>query len=188
MQEILSEFPEVDNGLDPSPAGLEDGSTLKGAQVGSPRKGGDFWRGEAEAKRARQALVGTADGTGRLRGILDAVRSNRLEDDFSDCWSFSREDFERKLHHKRAKVKVIFVELPDTVAVQGPESEIVGNMVTNDFLALLDVKERQIVMCLNSGITKLTEIAQILGYANHSPVSKKLTRIRHLAEQHLRNS
>ena len=72
--------------------------------------------------------------------------------------------------------------------MQGPESEIVGNMVTNDFLALLDVKERQIVVCLNSGITKLTEIAQILGYANHSPVSKKLTRIRHLAEQHLRNS
>lgn len=36
-----------------------------------------------------------ADADGRLRGILDAVRSNRVEDYFSDRWSYAREDFER---------------------------------------------------------------------------------------------
>jgi hypothetical protein len=42
----------------------------------------------------------------------------------------------------------------------------------------LNVKEKQIVVCLRSGITGLEEIAQIMGYANHSPISKKLTKIR----------
>jgi hypothetical protein len=114
--------------------------------------------------------VEAADQTGRLRGILDAVRSHRIEDDFSSHWSYAREDFERKLHGKRRKVKVAFVELPDTVPVQGPESEVLGSLITNDFLALLDVRNRQIVVLLASGVTSKTEIADILGYANHSAV------------------
>jgi argonaute-like protein implicated in RNA metabolism and viral defense len=54
--------------------------------------------------------------------------------------------------------------------------------VTNDFLALLDTKNRQIVVLLNSGMTSKTEIAKVLGYANHSGVSKRLTQIRKTAE------
>jgi hypothetical protein len=34
------------------------------------------------------------------------------------------EDFERRLYRKRAKIKVRFVELTDTITVQGPETEI----------------------------------------------------------------
>jgi hypothetical protein len=34
------------------------------------------------------------------------------------------------------------------------------------------------VILLNSGVTSRTEIAQVLGYANHSAVSKRLDRIR----------
>ena len=124
-----------------------------------------------------------ADADGRLRGILDAVRSNRVEDDFSDRWSFAREDFERKLYRKRSKIKTTFVELTDTIPVQGPETEIVGQTVTADFMALLDERNREIVVLLNSGHTSLTEIADILGYANHSPISKRLNRIRRQAEQ-----
>ena len=51
-------------------------------------------------------VVEAADARGRLRAIIDAVRSNRVEDDFSDRWSYAREDFERKLYHKRNKVRV----------------------------------------------------------------------------------
>ena len=54
------------------------------------------------------------------------------------------EDFERKLHRKRNKVGVRFVELTDTIPVQGPESEVVGSLVTNDFLATLDTRNRRI--------------------------------------------
>jgi nicotinamide riboside kinase len=57
--------------------------------------------------------VEAADSTGRLRGILDTVRAHRVADDFSASWSYAREDFERKLHRKRNKVSVRFVELTD---------------------------------------------------------------------------
>ena len=155
---------------------------LPGAVTGNPRMGGPVWVGEDDAREALVETIEAADQTGRLRGILDAVRSNRVEDDFSSRWSFAREDFERKLHGKRRKVRVRFVELTDTIPVQGPESEVLGSLVTNDFLALLDFRNRQIVVLLNSGVTSRTEIADILGYANHSAVSKRLTQIRRTAE------
>lgn len=166
------------------PVTLEDGSVLEGATWGRPRKGGDVWSGEDEAQDFLAWTIEEADASGKLRGIIDAVRSHRVQDDFSSRWSYAKEDFERRLHHKRSKVSVRFVELTDTIPVQGPETEIVGNQVTADFMALLDEKERQIVILLNSGTTKLTDIAGIMGYKNHSPISKKLVRIRAKARQH----
>lgn len=184
---ILSDFPLVPGRVKEGPVRLTDGSLLPGATAGSPRTGGDLWRGEDEAAEVLADVVEAADGTGRLRSILDAVRSNRVEDDFSDRWSYAREDFERKLYRKRAKVKVRFVELTDTIPVQGPEAEVDGRIVYSDFLALLDERDRQIVVLLHSGMTKLTNIAHELGYANHSAVSKRLTQIRRQAERHFRD-
>lgn len=83
----------------------------------------------------------------------------------------------------RSKVSVRFVELTDQIPVQGPETEIIGNEVAADFMALLKEKERQIVILLNSGHTNLTDIAEVMGYKTHSPISKKLSRIRALASQ-----
>lgn len=75
------------------------------------------------------------------------------------------------------------MELPDTIPVQGPETEVEGQVVTADFMALLNAREREIVVLLNSGLTNLTDVAKELGYANHSPISKKLARIRKQAEK-----
>ena len=77
-------------------------------------------------------------------------------------------------------MSVRFVELTDNIPVQGPDSDVVGRLVTNDFLALLDVKQRQIVILLSSGYRQ-HEIAEHLGYANHSPVAKRLAQIRRQA-------
>lgn len=181
IQERLRDLPEVDKGKTPGPVILEDGSVLAGAVAGNPRTGGQVWFGEDDARDAVVETVEAADRTGRLRGILDAVRSHRIEDDFSSHWSYAREDFERKLYGKR-NVTVRFVELTDTVPVQGPESEALGNLITNDFLTLLDGRNRQIVVLLNSGVTSKTEIADVLGYANHSAVSKRLAQIRRAVE------
>ena len=76
-----------------------------------------------------------------------------------------------------------FVELTDTIPVQSPESEVLGKLVTSDFLALLDSQQREIVVLLSSGYRQ-HEIAEQLGYANHSPISKKLARIRRQAEKY----
>lgn len=143
-----------------------------------PLKGGAIWMGEEEAWDATCEMVELADSEGKLRGIIDAVRSNRVEEDFSEQWSFEREDFERKLYRKRNKIKVSFVELTDTVPVHGPESEVHENILWEDFFGLLDKKERRIVICLRSGKTNLGEIGKELGYKNHSPISKSLAKIR----------
>ncbi|RKS06601.1 hypothetical protein DFP74_2241 [Nocardiopsis sp. Huas11] len=136
--------------------------------------------GKEEAEDLVIATVEAADITGRLRGILDAVRSHRVEDDFSSRWSYAREDFERKLYRKRSKVQVRFVELTDTIPVQGPESEVLGKLVTSDFLALLNEKQHEVVVLLSSGFRQ-HEIAEKLGYANHSPISKRLAQIQRKA-------
>lgn len=182
IEDTLRSFPLVDKGITEEPVTLADGSELPGVLIGNPRMGGDLWRGEADAAGLLSEVVERADETGRLREILDAVRSNRIVDDFSNVWTYEKEDLERRLYRKRSKVKVTFVELTDTIPVQGPESEVVGDMVRGDFLALLKPKDREIVVLLSSGVTKLTEIATILGYANHTPVSKRLARIRKQAE------
>lgn len=183
MQDALRGLPVVDNGIDEGPVPLIDGSVLPGAVTANPRMGSDLWRGEEDAAKALARTVDAADATGRLRGILDAVRSHRVEDDFSDRWSYAKEDFERKLYNKRNKVRVRFVEITDTIPVQGPETEVEDALVYADFLALLDERDRQVVVLLNSGTTKLTDVANILGYANHSAVSKRLKRIRQQAKR-----
>ncbi|ACZ83731.1 hypothetical protein Sros_0708 [Streptosporangium roseum DSM 43021] len=178
IQEILRALPVVDATVAEEAVPLDDGTVLEGAVTASPRMGSDLWRGEAEAAEVMRLTVDQADADGRLRGILDAVRSHRVEDDFSEHWSYAREDFERKLYHKRSKIKVRFVELTDTIPVQGPETEVEANLVFSDFLALLDERERQVVILLHSGVTRIGEVASILGYKNHSPISKRLARIR----------
>jgi hypothetical protein len=183
VQDILGTFPEVDKGKTTGPVRLVDGSYLNEAVAGNPRMGGTIWEGEEEAAEVVAAVVEAADEAGGLRSIIDAVRSNRVEDDFSDRWSYEKEDFERKLYSKRRKVRVRFVELDDTTPVQAPESDLSGNIVTSDFLALLDREQRQIVVLLSSGLRQY-EVAEHLGYANHSSISKRLAQIRKEAERY----
>lgn len=181
IESELRTWPEVDNGIEHQPVQLNDGTVLAGTTATNPRVGGDIWTGEKAAAEFVRATVETADTTGRLRAILDAVRSHRVEDDFSSHWTYAREDFERKLYRKRDKIKVRFVELTDTIPVQGPETDIVDHLVFSDFMTLLNPKEREIVVLLRNGTTKLTEIANIMGYRNHSPISKRLKNIRDTA-------
>jgi hypothetical protein len=143
-----------------------------------PLFGGDIWAGESEAWEAAKDMVEIADRNGQLRGILDAIRSNRVEEDFSPRWSYEREDFERKLYRKRNKIRVKFVELDDTIPVHGPETDVEEDLLWQSLFAILNQKERSVAICLRSGISRVAMISQVLGYANHSPVSKALKRIR----------
>lgn len=150
-----------------------------------PLRGGAIWCGEREAWDATKELIEIADEHGQLRGIIDAVRSNRVQDDFSNRWSYAKEDFERKLYRKRTKTQVTFVELNEAKPVHAPTSEVHENLLWEDFITLLNPKERRIVVCLKNGVTRVSDISKELGYANHSPVSKALTQIRKKAERYL---
>jgi hypothetical protein len=80
--------------------------------------GGELWTGEDAAAEFVRRTVDAADSTGRLRAILDTVRSHRLEDDFSGHWTYAREDFERKLYRKRAKVNAAETVAGQIVSVE----------------------------------------------------------------------
>jgi hypothetical protein len=95
-------------------------------------------------------------------------------DDFSDDWSYAKEDFERKLHHKRNKVKVSFAQLSNAVPVHCAESEAHENFLWQDLLTIVNPKDRRIVVCLQDGITRVGDISLQLGYANHSPSRRRL--------------
>lgn len=183
IQDTLRMFPQVDKGKSVGPVTLVDGSVLDGAMTGNPRKGGPIWMGEIDAAEFVSDTVEAADSTGRLRDIIDAVHSHRVAEDFSAQWSNAREDFERKLYRKRNKVKVRFIELTDTTPVQSSQSDLHGTLVTNDFLAMLDRQQREIVVLLASGYRQ-HEIAERLGFANHSPIAKRLNKIRMQAERY----
>ncbi len=146
--------------------------------IDRPRKGGTLWIGEEDANTITDMVVDAADEHGKLYQLIDAVRSHRVVEDFSPIWSYAREDFERKLYSKRSKIKVSFVEFSDTLPVHSSRSEYTDDLLWQDLTSLLDAKERHIVVALRSGTTKLGDIASTLGYANHSPVSKALNKIR----------
>lgn len=146
-----------------------------------PRFGTEVWTGEAEASEVTRDLIELADQRVRLRAVMDAIRSNRVEEDFSKRWSAEREDFERKLYRKRDKVKVSFVELDDSIPYFDAETEVEGNMLYRSLMPVVQPKDRHVVVCLHNGITRVREIADRLGYTNHSPVSKALARIRRKA-------
>ena len=156
-----------------------------GYRIDRPRMGGLVWEGEDEAWEVTKMLVEAADAKGNLRSIMDAVKSHRIEDDFSDRWSYEKEDFERKLYRKRSKLKVTFVEMDNAIPVHSPSAEVHEKLIWEDFFALLNPKEKQIVVCLKNGVTKLSEVGEILGYANHSPVSKAMKAIRLKAQRML---
>ncbi|MEY9864262.1 hypothetical protein ABH935_009917 [Catenulispora sp. GAS73] len=96
IQRELGTFSEVDKGVVAHPVYYTDGTLFEGTVRANPRMGGYVWCGEEEAADAVERTVEAADRHGRLRDTLDAVRSNRVEEDFSERWTHAREDFERK--------------------------------------------------------------------------------------------
>jgi DNA-directed RNA polymerase specialized sigma subunit len=117
--------------------------------------------------------------------MVDAIRSNRVEDDFSQRWSHAREDFERRLYGKRRKFKLAFVELDDVTPIVSPESDIIDRIVLSDFMSVIDEKNRQIVVLVTSGESNLSEVGRQLGYANNSAVQKRLRKLAVKAKRHL---
>jgi hypothetical protein len=78
-------------------------------------------------------------------------------------------------------------ELIDTVPVHGPAGPRTaergrGEPGDNDFMTMVDERNRQIMVLFSSGVTNRVEIAELLGYARRSSVSKRLAQIRKAAE------
>jgi DNA-directed RNA polymerase specialized sigma24 family protein len=96
-------------------------------------------------------------------------------------------DFHRKYYHTRADTKVepiigAYGENGEEEVVFAPYmpseyAEVETRIWFDGFLKLLNEKDRRIVNLLEEGYTQ-EEIGNILGYANHSGVAKRIKYIR----------
>ena len=117
--------------------------------------------------------------------ILDVIKEMPCDEDF-EPWDINvRKDFLRKWYHTRAKkVQTVSLEemmesdedgsifyIPD--ATQNVEAYVIAKDFAERFLATLSEKDRQIVELRQDGYSYV-EIADMLSYANHSGVIKRI--------------
>ncbi len=121
------------------------------------------------------------DGAGVMESldpVIETLHSHRTHEDFSDQYSWIKEDFERSFYSKRAKLKVSLVETVDDMPVwSSDEQDGYERVLFRDVLAFLNPAERHLVIALRSGKTT-TEIARELGHKSHAAVSRRVKKLK----------
>lgn len=146
--------------------------------VTRPLMGGDIWDVDDPDER-EDVLQSAIDGDGvmeSLAPIVELLHSHHTHEDFSPRHSWIKEDFERSFYSKRAKLKVDIVETIDDVPaydVDCPYEQI----LFRDILAMLDQKERRLVLALRMGKNAST-IARESGLHGHASVSRRIAALK----------
>ncbi|HBU12790.1 MAG TPA: hypothetical protein DEB31_08740, partial [Clostridiales bacterium] len=135
-------------------------------------------------EEAMRRIVKRAIAEQNLQPILDAVRQMPCEEDFEPYYSNARKDFIRKWYHTRSKrVKTISLdecleddehgihEIEDVSA--GFADKLIAEDYYGRFKAQLSPKDMAILELRVEGFT-YEEIADKLGYKNHSGVLKRM--------------
>jgi hypothetical protein len=105
----------------------------------------------------------------------EVVRTHRCHEDYDNRQSSVKTEFHRSWYHSRAKIKVLdFVDVEEPGYY--PYEKIDSRLDLERFTKRLDEKNRQLVKLLLAGYTQ-AEIAQRLGFANHSGVCKRIKKI-----------
>ena len=121
--------------------------------------------------------------------MLEAVREMPCDEDFEPWDTNARKDFLRKWYHTRSK-KVQTVSLEELMEsgeddsifyLPDPSQNVEDYVITKDFverfLTTLPERDRQIVQLRQDGYTYV-EIADALGYGNHSGVIKRIEAVK----------
>lgn len=132
-----------------------------------------------------EAVVGQAIDEQGWRPMLEVVREMPCDEDFEPWDTNARKDFLRKWYHTRSKkVQTVSLEelmesdendsifyLPDPS--QNVEDYVIAKDFVERFIATLPERDRQIVQLRQDGYTYV-EIADALGYGNHSGIIKRI--------------
>ena len=105
----------------------------------------------------------------------DAITEHRTHEDYDSRKSSVKIDFHRKWYHTRAKVKVLDFAQVDEPSYY-PHDNIDSRLDVERFTSSLDYKNKRIVRLLLEGYTQV-EIAEMIGFANHSGVCKRIKKI-----------
>lgn len=132
-----------------------------------------------------EAVVRQAIDEQGWRPMLEVVGEMPCDEDFEPWDTNARKDFLRKWYHTRSKkVQTVSLEklmasdendsifyLPDPS--QNVEDYVIAKDFVEQFLATLPERDRQIVQ-LRQDRYSFVEIADALGYGNHSEVIKRI--------------
>jgi len=148
--------------------------------VRRPLMGGPLWDrddpGECEA-----VVDEVLEGGGVMESlypVLEVLHSHRTHEDFSDRYSWVKEDFERSFYSKRSKVRVSLVETVDELpAWEASAPEGYGRVLFRDLMCFFEPRDRHIILALRHGKT-VSEIARESGLRGHASVSRRVKRIK----------
>ena len=122
--------------------------------------------------------------------ILDVAKEFRCHEDFDYRHSNQKTDFTRKWYHTRTQHPIISLdaeiakyeeyndgqELAFEDSSQNTEEQVISEVMVKQFTESLSEKDRKILEMRLEGYTQ-EEIAEELGYKNHSGVQKRITKI-----------
>lgn len=149
-------------------------------KVDRPLQGGNIWDVFDSGER-EDVLRCAIDGDGVMESLdplIELLHSHRVHEDFSDANSWIKEDFERSFYSKRAKLKVDLVEtIDDAPAYDLAENEPYEQVLFRDVIAMLDQKERRLVLALRMGKNAST-IARESGLRGHASVSRRISALK----------
>ncbi|HWB20979.1 MAG TPA: hypothetical protein VG711_11810 [Phycisphaerales bacterium] len=144
-----------------------------------PRIGGYLWDSKDASDRNRIAdlLISGNESIKSLQPVVDVLLGSSAHEDFSDRFSWIKEDFERKFYSKRSKMKITLVESVDDCAYyDGTDTPGYDDILFRDIMAFFDAEDRRVILALRQGRTK-SGIAEQLGYSGHSAISRRAVRI-----------
>jgi len=132
-----------------------------------------------------------------MKAAIDVAEEYRCFEDFDYRASRQKTDFYRKWYHTRTKHPQISLDaykedyaaahdgqewdMPDERT--NVELDVTAKVQVDDFLAMLSDKDKQILQMRMNGCT-LEEIADKLGFQNHSGVLKRIRKIGKLYEKY----
>jgi hypothetical protein len=148
--------------------------------VRRPLMGGWLWDPEDPADR-RAVVEEMLDGDGArqsLESVLEVLHTHPTHEDFSDRYSWVKEDFERSFYSKRSRIKVTLrATVDDLPTWSASEPDGYGEVLFRDVLAFFDRRDRHILIALRHGKT-VSEIAQEAGHKGHAAVARRVQAIK----------
>src|SRR5216684_3593193 len=145
-------------------------------RVRRPLCGGDLWDIH-DAEEREQVIEEAITGVGvmeSLQPIIELLHTHRAHEDFSDRYSWVKEDFERSFYSKRAKLQVVLVETMDDAPVwSADDHDGYSRVLLRDIFAFLNPRERKLFLALRQGRT-VGEIAVRDELAGHAAISRRV--------------
>jgi len=153
--------------------------------ISRPRVGGDLWYPDDPDERdwIADLLIDGDTTVESLSPITEILLGSAAHEDFSDRYSWVKEDFERAFYSKRSRVKIKLFEFVDQCPVHdGLDTPGYQDVLFRDLMAFFDERDRTIILALRQGKTQ-SEIAEQLGHSGHASISR---RVKHIEQKMMR--